>query len=169
MSTATNLSIETQIRKMQPVSIPAEQREPVNALFRLLANLALEQPGSPPACMLVGPSGQSLPIPNAVFFLLERVAEVLSKGDAITLVPVGKELTTQQAADILNVSRQYLVRLLESDEIPFTKTGKHRRIRMEHVLEYKQRRDLTRRRQLREITRITQEAGGYPELDSQDG
>lgn len=168
MSAAANLSLATRIRKMQPVSVPPEQREPVNELFKLLANMALEQPESPPACRLVGPSGQSIPIPNAVFFLLERVAEVLASGDAITLVPVGKELTTQQAADILNVSRQYLVRLLEKNEIPFTRTGKHRRVRMDHVLEYKERRDLERRRQLREITRITQEASGYPEFESQD-
>ncbi len=110
-------------------------------LFKLRANRALEQPGSPPASAFVGPSGQCIP----------------------------KALTTQQAADILNVSRQYLVRLLENKEIPFTRMGKHRHLRMDHVIEYKERRDLKRRRQLREISRIAQDARGYPEFGSQDG
>jgi len=92
---------------------------------------------------------------------LERVVEVLARGDAITVVPVGKELTTQQAADLLNVSRQYLVRLLEGKRIPFTKTGKHRRLRVEDVLAFKERRDSERRKGLAELTRLTQEFGGY--------
>ena len=96
-----------------------------------------------------------------MFYLLERVAEVMARGDSITLVPLGKEVTTQQAADLLNVSRQYLVRLLENDRLPFRKVGKHRRLRIEDVLEFKERRDKDRRAGLRELSRMTQEFGGY--------
>jgi excisionase family DNA binding protein len=85
----------------------------------------------------------------------------MARGDSITVVPVGKEITTQQAADLLNVSRQYLVRLLDEGRIPFRKTGKHRRLRIEDVLSFKDSRDKDRRAGLRELSRLTQEAGGY--------
>jgi excisionase family DNA binding protein len=87
--------------------------------------------------------------------------EVLSRGDALTVVPVGREVTTQQAANVLNVSRQYLVRLLDDGRIPFRKTGKHRRLRIEDVLSFKEGRDAERRTSLRELSRLTQELGGY--------
>ena len=109
----------------------------------------------------MGPKGESIALPASVFYVLERVAEVLARGDSITVVPVGRELTTQQAADLLNVSRQYLVRLLDEGRIPFRKTGKHRRLRIDEVLEYKDRRDKDRRAGLRELSRMTQEFGGY--------
>lgn len=82
-------------------------------------------------------------------------------GDSITVVPVGKELTTQQAADLLNVSRQYLVRLLDEKCLPFTKTGKHRRLRIEDVLAFKENRDANRRAGMRELSQLTQAVGGY--------
>jgi excisionase family DNA binding protein len=100
-------------------------------------------------------------LPEAVFYVLERVAEVMARGDSITVVPVGKELTSQQAADLLNVSRQYLVRLLDEGKIPFRKTGKHRRLRIEDVLSFKEARDQEREEGLRELSRLTQEFGGY--------
>jgi excisionase family DNA binding protein len=77
------------------------------------------------------------------------------------VVPVGREVTTQQAANVLNVSRQYLVRLLDDGRIPFRKTGKHRRLRIEDVLSFKEGRDAERRTSLRELSRLTQELGGY--------
>jgi excisionase family DNA binding protein len=101
-----------------------------------------------------------LPIPESVFCMLERVAEVLARGDSITIVPVGKEVTTEQAPDLLNVSRQYLVRLPKEERIPYRKTGKHRRLRIEDVLAYKEQRDKDRRAGLRELSRVTQELGG---------
>jgi excisionase family DNA binding protein len=104
---------------------------------------------------------QRTAIPESVFRVLERVAEVMARGDSITVVPVGREVTTQQAADLLNVSRQYLVRLLDEGRIPFRKTGQHRRLRIEDVLAFKQTRDKDRRAGLRDLSRMTQEFGGY--------
>ncbi|HEX5503538.1 MAG TPA: excisionase family DNA-binding protein, partial [Thermomicrobiales bacterium] len=78
-------------------------------------------------------------------------------------VPVYRELTTQQAADLLNVSRQYLIRLLERGDLPFTRTGTHRRIRLDDVLRYKDARSARRREGLRRLTRLSEELGLYDE------
>ncbi|MBK6809360.1 MAG: helix-turn-helix domain-containing protein [Sandaracinaceae bacterium] len=114
-----------------------------------------------PECRLVGPEGESTAIPEAVFHVLERVVEMLARGDSIAVVPTGRELTTQQAADLLNVSRQYLVRLLDEGRIACRKTGKHRRVRVEDLLEFKAKRDKDRRAGLRELSQLTQDFGGY--------
>jgi len=144
---------------MEPVRAPREQYAD---LAKLSAALRAEQERTK-ECKLVGPHGESV-IPEAVFHVLARVVEVLAKGDAITIVPVGKELTTQQSADLLNVSRQYLVRLIEEGKIACNRTGKHRRLRIEDVLELKKKRDQARRAELDDLIAITEESGGYPEL-----
>lgn len=156
-------SLEEQIRRMTPVAAPPEQRAEVAALSSFLdrASRVRRQGG---ACKLVGPSGEAIPVPESVFSMLERVAEVLARGDSITIVPVGKEMTTQQAADLLNVSRQYLVRLLDEGRIPFTKTGKHRRVRIEDVLTFKEQRDRERKAGLDRLAQMSEEIGGYDEL-----
>jgi excisionase family DNA binding protein len=86
---------------------------------------------------------------------------VLIRGDALTIVPVGAKMTTQQAATLLNVSRQYLVRLLDRGDLPHDRTGEHRRLKSKDVLAYKQKRDRARDDQLDELARLTDELGGY--------
>lgn len=158
---AAEQTIEERIRRMTPVTAPPDQHEAVAALSSLLDKVAHARRR---ACRLVGPDGESIPIPESVFYVFERVAEVLAQGDAVTVVPVGKEITTQQAADLLNVSRQYVVRLLNEKRIPYTKTGKHRRLRIEDLLAFKEKRDAERRAALTELTQISEESGGYSEL-----
>jgi excisionase family DNA binding protein len=157
----TGIQLEASVRKMTPVAARPEERASLQALSVCLgrANRASRR-----RYALVGPDGE-LPLPDAIFYVLERVAEVLARGDSVTVVPVGKELTTQQAADLLNVSRQYFVRLLVEGKIPFTKTGKHRRVRIEDVLSFKAKREAERRRKLDELARESQETeDGYAEL-----
>ncbi len=158
---ATARSLEDQIRRMTPVGAPPEQQGQIAELSRGLEGMVHDPRRRAPKCRLVGPKGENLPIPESVFYVLERVAEVLARGDAITVVPVGRELTTQQAAELLNVSRQYLVRLLEEGRIPFRKTGKHRRLRIDDVLRFKDERDKDRRAGLRQLSRMTEDLGGY--------
>jgi excisionase family DNA binding protein len=85
----------------------------------------------------------------------------LSEGKAVSIVPVNTELTTQEAADILNVSRPYLIKILEKGLIPFSKVGTHRRIRFSDLMKFKENRDTQQQEGLAEITRITQELGTY--------
>lgn len=161
MPTSAAFSLDEQIRRMTPVTAPLEQQAQLRTLFRALEGMTQTPEHRAPKCELVGPGGERMAIPESIFYMLERVVEVMARGDAITLIPVGKEVTTQQAADLLNVSRQYLVRLLDEGRIRFRKTGKHRRLRMEDVLEFKRTRDLDRRAGLRELTRMTEEFDGY--------
>ncbi|MDX7952664.1 helix-turn-helix domain-containing protein [Lichenihabitans sp. Uapishka_5] len=83
--------------------------------------------------------------------MLMELLRHIGKGDAVTLVPVSQMLTTQQAADILNVSRPYLVSLIDADKIKHTKVGRHRRIRAEDLLAYKEKRDIKRRTALADL------------------
>lgn len=162
---ATAHTIEDRIRRMTPVAAPPEQQAQVVALSKVLEGMAHQPRKRAPKCQLVGPKGESIVLPESVFYVLERVVEIMARGDSITVIPIGREITTQQAADLLNVSRQYLVRLLDEGRLPFRKTGKHRRLRIEDVLSFKKTRDKDRQAGLRELSRMTEEFGGYdPEL-----
>ncbi len=160
--------LDEKIRRMEPVAAPPEARQALRMLAKALAPTVSE--ASPLlrhklGAALSGPSGDSIPLPEPMYHLLARIVEVLVRGDAVTIVPVGKELTTQQAADVLNVSRQYLVRLLEGGKLAHRKTGKHRRVRVEDVLAFKAERDSERAKQLDDLAAMTQDFGGYPELE----
>jgi excisionase family DNA binding protein len=91
--------------------------------------------------------------------LLDQVVRELLQGHAVGVVPLHKELTTQEAADLLGVSRPFLIGLLERGEVPYVTTGKHRRIRFSDLMEYKRRRDATRRQALDRLTELSQEYG----------
>ncbi len=75
-------------------------------------------------------------IPMGAMKILAEILNQMAQGNAFALMPVGYMLTTQQAADLLNVSRPYFVKLLEQGEIPFTKAGRHRRVKHEDLVAY---------------------------------
>lgn len=90
----------------------------------------------------------------AMSALLMELLRHIGKGDAVTLVPVGQMLSTQQAADILNVSRPYLVSLLEKGDIAHEKVGRHRRVKAEDLYKYKAARDAKRSEALSELAEL---------------
>jgi excisionase family DNA binding protein len=159
-----NEAVAEQIRRLEPIVPQADERPEVEKLLALLDGKGASRHLARP-CRLIGPLGEEIELPASIFYILERVVEVMAHGDAITVVPVGQELTTQQAANILNVSRQYLVRLLENGEIPFEKTGAHRRLRIKDVLAYRHRRAKERGKALDDLTALSEDSGGYPELN----
>ncbi|MEO0461337.1 MAG: helix-turn-helix domain-containing protein [Myxococcota bacterium] len=87
----------------------------------------------------------------AIANTLLDVLRLIASGSGFRLIPVEADLTTQQAADLLNVSRPFLVKLLEEKKLPFTKVGRHRRIRAQDVFDYKTRRDAKRSELLAEM------------------
>lgn len=81
--------------------------------------------------------GQELVLPKAVKSLLFHILSEMASGNAVTIIPIHAELTTQEAADFLNVSRPYLIKLLESGEIKFRTVGTHRRVFFADLQRYK--------------------------------
>jgi excisionase family DNA binding protein len=107
-------------------------------------------------------TGESVAIPAAAFCLLVDILAQMAQGNAVTLIPVKKELTTQEAADILQVSRPYLVGLLESGEIPYRKVGTRRRVKTQDLIDYKNWIDAQRMHSLEELAAQAQELNmGY--------
>jgi excisionase family DNA binding protein len=96
-------------------------------------------------------------IPVSAFRLLADILEQMARGNAVTLIPVNAELTTQQAAGILNVSRPFFIKLIEDGQIPYRKVGTHRRIRFEDLMVYKRDIDNKRRAVLADLVSEAQE------------
>jgi excisionase family DNA binding protein len=116
----------------------------------------------PRKAYLVGSDGARVELPTSAVEALQLVIDALSRGQSVTIVPHGRELTSQEAADILNVSRPHLIKLVNRGDIPFHRVGTHRRIKIEDVLAYRDRRDAERDAALSELTRLSEELpGGY--------
>ncbi len=138
----------------EPITAQESERPALNKIQGVLQN-------SNSVPKLIGPSGEAIELPKSVFYVLRQVVYHMMRGRAIFIVPEHKELTTQEAADILNVSRPYLIKLLEEGKIPFITVGTHRRIRFSDLMRYKEQRDKEREQALDEIAQISQESGMY--------
>lgn len=106
-------------------------------------------------------TGEAVVLPPTLFRLVLDVLSHMARGDAITLVPVHAELTTQQAADLLGVSRPFLIKLLEKGELAHRKVGRHRRIRFMDLVEYRNKVGARRQESLDELVRLSKDLGLY--------
>jgi excisionase family DNA binding protein len=117
--------------------------------------------GEPTTLSLALESGevQTVTLAPALTASLLEMFRLVSSGRGFRMIPVEAELTTQQAADLLNVSRPFLVKLLEEGEIPFAKTGRHRRVRANDLFAYKEKRDAARSDALSDLAVMDAEGG----------
>lgn len=109
---------------------------------------------------LTGSNGENLNIPEPLYSLLKDAVRNLTQGRSLVLIPEDKQLTTQQAGELLGVSRPFLIRLLDAGEMPFRLVGKHRRIKLSDVIDYSKRK-VDRRVALDKMARDAFEAGLY--------
>lgn len=127
-------------------TLPPVDESSVESVRRLAR--ALEQP----TAQLVAPDGTAVDVPPQVHDVLVRVVEAMQAGRAITIAPMEQRLTTSQAADFLGVSRPTLVKLLEENKIPYEKVTRHRRVRLDDLLAFREQRRTERRSLLDEMT-----------------
>jgi excisionase family DNA binding protein len=111
--------------------------------------------------VLFGPAGEQLVLPAEVFELLRTVVQAMGRGEAVFVTPVHHRVTTQEAADILGVSRPTLIKLLDAGEIPFEQPGRHRRILLTDLDAYRERQSQRRRDALDRMVEIVEEADMY--------
>ena len=149
---------------LDPATLPPAEAETAAAAARAISRV-LAQPRAAQAHVTIVPEGdpsRRIDIPAPAFELLAAILVELSKGNGVTLIPVHAELTTQEAANLLNVSRPFLVKLLEDGALPFRKVGSRRRVLLTDLLAYKARDDARRDRALAERAAQAQKEGfGY--------
>lgn len=141
----------------QAIRIPAPTKEAEKQQAAKVYRMLIHD-GS--AC-LVGPDNSKLELPPPIYDILVKVVENMQEGKAMALVPLLEELSTQAAADLLGVSRQFFVRELEAGKIQFHRAGSHRRIYLKDVLDYKKQREISRAESIDRMAQIAEEAGIY--------
>jgi excisionase family DNA binding protein len=132
----------------------ATQIKEIKKLERILAqNTSLPK--------LLGANGEEIVLPQPVYEILLDIVRNMSAGQEISIVPINKQLTSQEAADLINVSRPYMIKLLDNQEISHFKVGTHRRILLGDLIAYKEQRASIRQDKLQEMTEFLQEEGFY--------
>lgn len=135
-----------------PVAAPASDRDAIEAIERLT-----QSDGE----LRLSAGGRDVAVPDTIRSILEQVARELVRGNRVSLLPIGRMLTTRQAAELLNVSRPFLIGLLEGGKIPFEMVGTHRRVPIDAVLSFREERGRGRRKALRQLSEEADELGIY--------
>lgn len=145
-------------QKPSPESVLITEQE-TEAIKKLQQILSIESP----QVKLVASNGEEILIPESVYNLLGQIVRAMASGQAVSIVTHNRELTVHQAADLLNVSRSFIVKLLDEGAIPYIEVGSRRRILFQDLMTYKQQRKVQRRQLLDELIEMTEEAGLYEE------
>ena len=136
--------------------LPSElEQEQIAVFIRQMEKQFREKTGA----TLTSAEGEVVDLPDKLFDVLRQVAESLAAGKGVTVAPQDLKLTTQSAADFLGVSRPTLIKLLETGAIPFDTVGRHRRVTLRDMLEYRNQSRVERRTTLRQMARAGQESG----------
>jgi excisionase family DNA binding protein len=142
---------------LEPVTPTKAETELARESSRRLAPYLTGRDGLHLQIVEEGESGEAVAVPLSAVRLLVHILTEMAQGNAVTLVPVHAELTTQQAADLLNVSRPYLVKLLDEGKIPHRTVGKYRRVRFDDLMAYKKQNEQKRLKALEELAAQAQE------------
>ncbi|WP_417845781.1 helix-turn-helix domain-containing protein [Thalassospira povalilytica] len=126
-------------------------------LRQIIASQAKEGEDTKLTVMRGEGGAETITLSPALTESLMNLLRLVSGRQGFQMIPLSAELTTQQAADLLNVSRPYLIKLLEADDIPYATVGRHRRIKAEDLFAYKARRDAERDEALSELAKMDAE------------
>ena len=143
----------TAVLEREHTVLPPEQ--PLGKLCALLKETSSE------SVTLLSPNGERILLPREIIDALSNVVKAMAEGQAVVIAPVHQRLTTQEAADLLGISRPTFVRLLETGEIHYERPGRHRRVRLVDVLDYRDRRSTQRRASLDRMVEIAEQSGMY--------
>ena len=109
----------------------------------------------------ISETGKRIRIPVSVLKLLVQILKEISQGNPVTVVPEATEITTQAASEVLGCSRPHVVRLLEEGKIPYSKVGKHRRIRYDDLMSFKKKMKVSQKKKLQDLMKLDEESGLY--------
>jgi len=134
-------------------TLPPNDHGQIEAVLRQLSGR------SDTTAALVGPSGERVELPPEIFAVLRDVTQAMADGRAITVAPHEQILSTQEAAELLGISRPTFVAILERGEVRYEQPGRHRRVRLADVLDYQQRQRHARRVMLNNLSQEADELG----------
>jgi len=144
---------------IDPTTLPEDQTEAAGDAARALAELLKDGAG---AVRLQVAGHTEIVVPEGAVALFAKLLSLLASGDGVAIVPEHAELSTQQAADMLNVSRPFLVALIDEHKLPARKVGTHRRVLLRDLLAYRRQQEAEREAVMQELAEQAQRLGlGY--------